>query len=494
MEDYFEKFRENIIGEDVFFETPFGLKKLVYADWTASGRLYRPIEEKLSEIIGPYIGNTHTETSLTGTAMTMAYHEAKKIIKRHVNAHKEDVLICAESGMTGVINKFQRILGLKLHEKFKNLVEISEEEKPIIFITSMEHHSNQTSWLETIANVEIIGFDKAGMPDMPYLDILLEKYKNRKTKIAAITSCSNVTGIFTEYHKIARVMHEHGGLCFVDFAASAPYINIDMHPEDESESLDAIFFSPHKFLGGPGSTGVLIFNSKLYNNNVPDNPGGGTVDWTNPWGEYKFVDDIEVREDGGTPPFLQTIKAALAIQLKEEMGVENILRREKEIVSLVFRELRKIPNLHILVEAIEHRLPIFSFYIDDCHYNLVTRLLNDRFGIQARGGCLCAGTYGHILLNVDREISKSITDKINLGDLTDKPGWVRVSFHPLMTNEEVKYILWGISQIAENFPRCSRDYDYDPQKNIFIHHRKVDFEKELINSWFYPDNININKE
>lgn len=494
MEDYFEKFRENIIGEDVFFETPFGLKKLVYADWTASGRLYRPIEEKLSEIIGPYIGNTHTETSLTGTAMTMAYHEAKKIIKRHVNAHKEDVLICAESGMTGVINKFQRILGLKLHEKFKNLVEISEEEKPIIFITSMEHHSNQTSWLETIANVEIIGFDKAGMPDMPYLDILLEKYKNRKTKIAAITSCSNVTGIFTEYHKIARVMHEHGGLCFVDFAASAPYINIDMHPEDESEALDAIFFSPHKFLGGPGSAGVLIFNSKLYNNNVPDNPGGGTVDWTNPWGEYKFVDDIEVREDGGTPPFLQTIKAALAIQLKEEMGVENILRREKEIVSLVFRELRKIPNLHILVEAIEHRLPIFSFYIDDCHYNLVTRLLNDRFGIQARGGCLCAGTYGHILLNVDREISKSITDKINLGDLTDKPGWVRVSFHPLMTNEEVKYILWGISQIAENFPRCSRDYDYDPQKNIFIHHRKVDFEKELINSWFYQDNININKE
>lgn len=486
MEDYFGKFREKTIGNDVFFETPFGLKKLVYADWTASGRLYKPIEEKLSDIIGPYVGNTHTETSMTGTAMTMAYLEAKKIIKRHVNAHKEDVLICAESGMTGVINKFQRILGIKIHEKFKDSVEISEEDRPIIFITSMEHHSNQTSWLETIADVEIIGFDDEGKTGIHQLNILLERYKNRKTKIAAITSCSNVTGVFTEYHKIAKVMHEQGGLCFVDFAASAPYININMHPVDEAESLDAIFFSPHKFLGGPGSSGVLIFNSKLYENNVPDCPGGGTVDWTNPWGEYKFVDDIETREDGGTPPFLQTIKTALAIQLKEEMGVDSIFRREKEIVDMVFRELRKIPNLHILAGNMENRLPIFSFYIDDCHYNLATRLLNDRFGIQARGGCSCAGTYGHILLNVDRAISKNITDKINLGDLADKPGWVRVSFHPIMTNEDVKFILWGISQIAENFPRCSRDYDYDAKNNVFNHHQKIAYEKELINSWFYP--------
>jgi selenocysteine lyase/cysteine desulfurase len=330
LEHYFQQFRQNIIGIDQEFETPFGKKKIVYTDWTASGRLYRPIEEKLMNDFGPFVANTHTETTVSGTAMTMAYHEAKQIIKRHVNANENDVLINTGTGMTGVVNKFQRILGLKIPENLKEFIAIPKELKPIVFISHMEHHSNQTSWLETIADVVVLTANEEGLFCLEELKKLLYKYQDRSFKIASITSCSNVTGIRTPYHKVAKLMHQNNGVCFVDFACSGPYVKIDMHPDEESY-LDAIFFSPHKFLGGPGTSGVLIFNKNLYNNNVPDCPGGGTVSWTNPWGEHKYIDNIEDREDGGTPGFLQVIKTALAIQLKEQMGIENILKRVKVI-------------------------------------------------------------------------------------------------------------------------------------------------------------------
>jgi selenocysteine lyase/cysteine desulfurase len=482
--DHLKKFRENIIGNDIEFITPYGTKRLIYADWTASGRLYAPIEEKTQKIVGPYVGNTHTETSLTGTAMTLAYHKAKEIIKKHVNADENDVLICAEAGMTGVINKFQRILGIKIHEKFRDKIQIHPKDRPIIFITSMEHHSNQTSWLETIADVVIIGLNDDGHTDLNHLQSLLEKHKSRKLKIAAVTSCSNVTGILTCYHQIAKMMHANSGYCFVDFAASAPYIDINMHPDEEGTNLDAIFFSPHKFLGGPGTSGVLLFNRELYHNEIPDNPGGGTVDWTNPWGEHKFVSDIETREDGGTPPFLQTIKIAYVLQLKEEMGVKKIAAREKEIVNTVWNELDNIPNLHILADNIRERLPIFSFYIDDLHYNLAVKLLNDKYGIQTRGGCSCAGTYGHLLLKVDRFVSKKITEKINAGDLTEKPGWIRASFHPTMTDNDVRFILDAIKDIAANFKEYENDYIYNPETNDFYHKNIDKYEKNLVKKWF----------
>jgi selenocysteine lyase/cysteine desulfurase len=334
LEHYFQQFRRNIIGIDQGFETPFGRKKIVYTDWTASGRLYRPIEEKLMNDFGPFVANTHTETTISGTAMTMAYHEAKRIIKHHVNANDNDVLINTGTGMTGVVNKFQRILGLKIPENIREFTNVPKELKPIVFISHMEHHSNQTSWIETMADVVVIPANDEGLFCLEELKAMLEKYKDRSFKIASITSCSNVTGIRTPYHEVAKIMHQNNGVCFVDFACSGPYVDIDMHPDDESY-LDAIFFSPHKFLGGPGTSGVLIFNKNLYNNNVPDCPGGGTVSWTNPWGEHKYIDNIEDREDGGTPGFLQVIKTALAIQLKEQMGVKNILEREHELVDYV---------------------------------------------------------------------------------------------------------------------------------------------------------------
>ena len=484
MEDYFKKFRDNIIGIDQTFASPFGEQKIIYGDWIASGRLYRPIEDALTNQFGPFVGNTHTDASETGTLMTKAYHHAQHIIKQHVNAGPNDVIINAGSGMTTVINKLQRILGFRSTAKFRNLESIPKEERPVVFITHMEHHSNHTSWLETIADVVQLVPDKDLLVDTGQLQKELEKYKDRKMKIGSFTACSNVTGISTPYHEMARIMHENGGLCFIDFAASAPYVTINMHPKDPLEALDAIFFSPHKFLGGPGSSGIMVFNSAIYSCPVPDNPGGGTVDWTNPWGEFKYIDDIEAREDGGTPGFLQTIKAALSIKLKEQMGVENMKKREEELVMIIFEEMPKIPQLHILADNIHQRLGIISFYLEGVHFNLAVKLMNDRFGIQVRGGCACAGTYGHFLLDVSHDQSRHITDLINFGDLSQKPGWIRLSLHPTMTNDELYYILDAINQVRINHKEWGLDYIYNNKTNEFRHTDEPEDKTIYVKPWF----------
>ena len=484
LEQFFSQFREHIIGINQTFDSPYGVKKVVYADWIASGRLYRPIEEKICNELGPFVANTHTETSTTGATMTLAYHKARKIIKRHVNANDNDVLITSGSGMTGVVNKFQRILGLKINENLKNYTTIPDHLKPIIFISHMEHHSNQTSWLETIADVEVVPADENGLVSVENFESCIKKHLHREIKIVAITSCSNVTGIKTPYHKIAKLIHHFNGLCFVDFACCAPYVNINMHPENEEEYLDAIFFSPHKFLGGPGSAGVLVFNKKLYKNIVPDNPGGGTVSYTNPWGQHDYFDDVETREDGGTPAFLQTIKIAFAIQLKEKMGISNIENRENEINKRMFETFEKLDGVQILAQNQKKRLSIFSFYFEKYHFNLVVKLLNDRFGIQTRGGCSCAGTYGHFLLNVDQETSTKIKNQILEGCNTEKPGWIRLSLHPTITNQELDFICNSLKELVNNIESWSKDYLYDISKNDFSYKSINLFEEELVTSWF----------
>jgi len=484
LEQYFKPFRDQIIGINQEFESPFGTKKIIYTDWTASGRLYRPIEEKMSNDFGPFVANTHTETTVTGTMMTLAYHEARHIIKKHVHATENDVIITDGTGMTGVVNKFQRILGLKVPENLKPYTTLPQDDKPIVFISHMEHHSNQTSWLETMADVVVVPACEKGLFCLNNFRKVLEKYKSRTIKIASITSCSNVTGIKTPYHEVAKLMHQNNGLCFVDFACSGPYVKIDMHPEDPESYLDAIFFSPHKFLGGPGTTGVLIFNKKLYRNVVPDNPGGGTVSWTNPWGEHKYIDNIEDREDGGTPGFLQAIRTALAIQLKEQMGIDNILKREHELVHYVFSELGTIANIKILANQHQDRLGVISFYIEDLHFNLGVKLLNDRFGIQTRGGCSCAGTYGHYLLNVDEVTSHNLVCQIDSGDLIQKPGWIRMSMHPTTTNAEIAFVCDSIKAVAQHHKEWANDYVYNPKSNEFLHKNAKKSEKETVEKWF----------
>lgn len=481
LDKYFKKFRKNIIGYGTKYTTPFGEKELIYADWVASGRLYKPIEDKITNDFGPFVANTHTETSETGMLMTNSYHYAQSIIKNHVNANNKDVLISVGFGMTSAINKFQRILGIKYCGRENKFCK-SIDEKPVVFVTHMEHHSNHTSWLTSIADVIMIEPDKDFLVDLNDLEQKLKQYKNRKFKIGAFTAASNVTGVIPPYHKMAKMMHEYNGVCFIDFAMAAPYVDIDMHPSDPLEKLDAITFSPHKFLGGPGSSGVLIFDSSLYNREIPDNPGGGTVNWTNAWNEYSFVDDIEIREDGGTPGFLQTIRTSLAIKLKEELGVENIKKREEEILKIVFDRFSKIDGVKLLSNNQTKRLGAISFYHKKIHFNLIVKLLSDMYGIQVRGGCACAGTYGHYLLDVSYEESKRITKNIEAGDLSEKPGWVRLSIHPIMTDKEIIFIMDAIEEIVNKHNEFAKFYTYSPKSNEYTYKKKynrIDYKK-----WF----------
>ena len=460
LEAYFSPYRNGIVGNTLTMKQGDREVPVLYADWTASGRLYQPVENFILDELGPYVANTHTETTLTGSTMTKAYHDAQHNIKAHVNADDNDVCICAGAGMTVLINKFQRILGVRIPEKWAERIDITEDEKPLVLITHMEHHSNQTTWNECAVTVVMIPPNDNGLPDLNAMRDILKEYESRSVKIGSFTACSNVTGIKTPYYEMAEIMHEHGGVCFVDFAASAPYVDINMHPANPNQKLDAIFFSPHKFLGGPGSSGVMVFDKKLYKNKVPDQPGGGTVTWTNPWGEHQFFENIEVREDGGTPGFLQTIKAALAIKVKEAMGVENIAAREKELTAILMNGLREHPRINLLEDKKMERLCIVSMYVIGIHHNLIVRLLNDKFGIQVRGGCSCAGTYGHILLGVDEETSHRITDQINEGDVTQKPGWVRISLHPTSTDEQARYIVDAVKQVVDNVEQWSQCYSF----------------------------------
>ena len=494
LEKYFSSFRENIVGIDAEFESPYGTQKIIYADWIASGRLYGPIEDKMKNLFGPLVGNTHSEASETGVTMTMAYHQAQSIIKKHVNADCNDVLLNVGTGMTSAISKFQRILGLKVPEQTREYCPVkgnengcytvNEDLRPVVFVTHLEHHSNHTSWLETIADVVVVE-PSENMDICPEnLRKQMMPYVNRPLKLGSFSACSNVTGIHTQYYALAKIMHEFGGYCFVDYAANAPYETINMHPEDPTERLDAVFFSPHKFLGGPGSSGVLLFNKDLYKNDIPDQPGGGTVEWTDRWGRKRYIDDIETREDGGTPGFLQAIRTALSIKLKEQMGIDNIHAREKELIKIAFSKLRKIRNVKILMNQDENRIGVFSFYVVKMHHNLIVRLLNDRFGIQVRGGCSCAGTYGHYLLDVTQEMSEMITNKISKGDASQKPGWIRLSVHPTMTNIELETILDAINETVENIGTWKKDYWHDKRNNEWFHN---DVKRKLpgdFDNWF----------
>jgi len=497
LEKYFAPFRKNIAGYQQTFQSPFGQKRIIYADWTATGRAYWPIEKYIQHELLPFLANTHTQTTVTGTLMSTAYEESKYVVKAHVNASNDDVLIFCGSGMTSAVNKLQRILGLRIPERMLDYLQkdaldseglpLNEQLRPVVFVTHMEHHSNHLSWLETIATVDIIERADDGNVDLDHFAALLEQYKHRKNKIAAITACSNVTGIQTPYHTIAKLIHAHGGLCFVDFSGAAPYITINMHPVERDAHLDAIYFSPHKFLGGAGTPGVLIFNKNLYRNKIPDSPGGGTVWYTNPWKEHEYVDNIEQREDGGTPPFIQGVKAALCMRLKEQMGTERILEREEQMLQVIFSRLADMKNIHVLEGDVTKRLGVVSFIVKGAHYNLIVKLLNDRFGIQTRGGCSCAGTYGHLLLQVDQKRSHAIRQSMNAGDLSCKPGWVRLSIHPTMTNAEISFIMNAIEAVACRFEEWEKDYSYDPGSNEYeCKQIETSWEQQKMADWFNP--------
>lgn len=468
LENYFEKFRDNVIGKDARMESASGkVLPLIYADWVASGRMYAPLEDFMRNEVGPLVANTHTETTYSGTVMTRTYHEAREVIKNHVGAGPGDSLFLTGFGMTAAINKLQRIMGLRLPEGCPP--NCRDENKPLVIVTHMEHHSNQITWEECACDVIILPREEvSGMPDLHYLERILKKNSQRPLLIGAFSACSNVTGIMPPYHRMAGMMHRAGGICFIDFAASAPYVDINMHPENPEEYLDGIYFSPHKFLGGPGASGVLVLSNELYHRSVPDQPGGGTVKWTTPFGSHSYLDEIELREDGGTPGFLQAIRAAAAIRLKEEMGTENILAREEEEMAILLEELKKEPRIFLLEARNLDRLGIISIYTPGVHHNLIVKALNDLYGIQTRGGCSCAGTYGHILFSINQKTSGHITEMIDQGDLTEKPGWVRISLHPTLTDAEVRFIGKAVCEVIANCDRLKEEYIFNPHTGEFI--------------------------
>ncbi|MFG1496281.1 aminotransferase class V-fold PLP-dependent enzyme [Saccharospirillum sp. HFRX-1] len=421
----------------------------LYADWTASGRLYRPLEERLIDVAAPWMANTHSEASLSGRSMTAALEQAREQIRRGVGAAEDDVVLFCGDGMTGAAAKLSRLLGLWVHERHRAALSLPQERRPLIYVTHMEHHSNQTLWLESLAEVRVIPADADGGVSLDWLANDLADLPDSRPRYASVTAASNVTGIASPYRQIARLMHQHGGYCWVDFACAAPYVDIDMHPVDD-EPLDAVFFSPHKFLGGPGSSGVLVFNRALYANRVPDMAGGGTVVWTNPWGEHRFIRDIERRESGGTPGILQGLKAGLAMQLKAEIGVVAMAEREAQLNAYFLAGLDRLEGVQLLADQHRQRLSVFSVLIDGVHYSQAVRRLSHDYGIEARGGCSCAGTYGHHLLGIDRAASRAFSERLEQGDMDARPGWVRLSFHPMNTTADLDRVLAALAELAAN--------------------------------------------
>ncbi|MCE3203810.1 aminotransferase class V-fold PLP-dependent enzyme [Paenibacillus sonchi] len=484
--EHFAAFREHTIGGRHVISTPYGRQPLLYADWTASGRLYEPIERKIQESFGPYVSNPHTESNTTGLTMTLAYNEARKIIRDHVNAGPDDALLFCGNGTTGAINKLQRLMGLKLPEWLQEDYLCVPEERPVIFVSHMEHHSNLLPWQEGIGDVVTVPAGADGTADLKELERLLILYRNRRFKIGSFTACSNVTGIHTPYHRLAAAMHRHGGVCFVDFAACAPYVSINMHPADPLEKLDAIFFSPHKFLGGPGTGGVLVFDLGLSRGQLPDEPGGGTVVWVDAWGGRRYIHSVEVREDSGTPGFLQAFRTALCLKLKEAMNGDGgfMLARDQQLCGRLLTGLHSIPGCKILAGEHTRRHGIVSFNLEDIHYNLVVRLLNDRFGIQARGGCSCAGPYGHHLLGLDRELSREFIQAIHAGDQSLKPGWVRLSLHPIMSDSEVEFMIHAVHSIVRHISVWRQDYRYNCSTNSWVHPADAAGNKAAVSGLF----------
>lgn len=464
-----ETIRKQIIGNDLVFDTPFGERHLLYADYTASGRGLKMIEEKMQNILSSY-ANTHTEDDYSGKYLTTLLHQAEKRIKEIVNAGKHGKIIMVDSGATGALRRLQEILGVYIPPVTKELVYNSiresddsgnkllkkfDKNQPVVFIGPYEHHTNELMWREALTEVVVVDFDKHGLIDLNDLENKLSDstYKNRK-KFASFSAGSNVTGIKTKVYDIARICHRNDTFVFFDFAAVAPYVNIDMNHDEESY-FDAIFFSPHKFLGGPGTTGVLVFNEKIYRKDLPPTiAGGGTVAYVRST-DHDFSEDIETREKAGTPPILQAIKAALVLDLKEKIGIDTIDEVETEYTSYFVEKLRKIRNVEILGDsAFVERVPIVSFNIKHkdriLHPKLVAKLLNDLFGIQSRAGCSCAGPYGHILLDIDHSTSQKYRKLVLQGCEGIKPGWVRVNIHYTLSQEDVDYIIRAIEFIARS--------------------------------------------
>ncbi|MCU1417735.1 MAG: aminotransferase class [Schumannella sp.] len=475
-----ETIRASVIGGTDIVDGPFGPRPVVYADYTASGRSLTFIEDYIRSAVLPLYANTHTESSGTGLQTSRYREEARAIVAECTGATDDHAVIFCGSGSTYAIDKLIGVLGLRvpsnLDDRWHVTDAIPADQRPVVFLGPFEHHSNELSWRESIADVVVIHESRDGHVDLDHLTEQLLRYADRPIKIGSFSAASNVTGIITDTAAVSTLLHEHGALAFWDFAAAAPYVAIDMGPADAPASFDAVFISTHKLIGGPGTPGVLVAKKSLFTNRVPVVVGGGTVSYVYQDG-HDFHPDVAHREEGGTPAIVESIRAGLVFQLKAAVGVDEIRKREHDFVTRAISTWDASPNIEILGSHDADRLSIVSFVIRHdgdagrryLHHNYVVAVLNDLFGIQARGGCSCAGPYGHRLLGIDPEFSHALEREINTGCEGIKPGWVRVNFNYFIDEATFEYILDAVKLIAEEGAVLLPSYSFEPMSGLWRH-------------------------